>query len=636
MCGIVGVWHLNKEPVHHQLLQRMTDCIRHRGPDDEGHLVENNLGLGSRRLSIIDLSPAGHMPMPNQDETVWLVYNGEVYNYQELAGPLSARGYQFHSKTDTEVVLHAYEAYGPDCLNYFNGMWAFAVWDRNRRQLFCAIDRFGIKPFHYYFDGQRFVFGSEIKSILLHPGVPKQVSPQAVYDYLALTHINYNDQTFFSGIKRLPPAHYLTLDAAGNLSVKRWWDLNFESKLDLTNRIKTIERFAELFRDSVRLRLRSDVPVGTCLSGGLDSSSIVTIANELMFGDNGGIDPELVGRQQKTFSACYDDARFDERPFIETILAKTGAEANYVFPNGRQLFEVDMPHLIWHQEEPFGSTSIYAQWNVMRRTAERGVKVLLDGQGGDELLAGYTKYPPFLLQELIRRGRADLFLREFYALRAIQKIGFSSLPAVAYLTLPRWLRSLVSDFGWWANHHAVDVLQDDFKQEFERHRRVLAGESQAKFQQSLAGKSYSDITAFVLPALLRYEDRNSMAFSIEARVPFLDYRLVEFVFSLPPDYRLYNGWSKWILRQAMMKILPEQVRWRRDKIGFATPQRLWLQTAQADIQEVFSDNRLRSSRFIKSRQVLARLDNYLAAPAMDLSEVWRWLNLELWMRRFEL
>lgn len=637
MCGIVGIWHLNKEPVSPKLLQQMTDCINHRGPDDEGHFIDDNLGLGSRRLSIIDLSPTGHMPMPNEDKSVWITYNGEVYNYQELAGSLKARGHQFRSKTDTEVVLHAYEAYGPGCLNFFNGMWAFAIWDQRRQKLFCAVDRFGIKPFHYYFDGQIFVFGSEIKSILLHPGVPKQVNEQAVYDYLALDHINHNDETFFAGIKRLPPAHYLTLDAAGHLSVAQWWDIDFGTESNPLDRREAIEQFAFLFQDAVRLRLRSDVPIGTCLSGGLDSSSIVEVANRLLFDNTQIIEPGLVGKQQKTFSACYDDAQFDERPFIETIINRTNAETNYVFPDGYKLWS-DMPDLIWHLEEPFGSTSVYAQWNVMRLVSEAGVTVVLDGQGGDELLAGYPKYFSFFLQQLIRTGRIRAFLREFRAFQEIAKkhIPFNYL-LTAYLILPRWGKPLVSDFSHRLGpRKSPEVLQDDFSHNFAHRRRILADQSQARFQQSLAGKLYSDITAFSLPALLRYEDRNSMAFSVEARVPFLDYRLVEFVFSLPPNYRIRDGWNKWILRQAMQDTLPEKIRWRPDKMGFVTPEILWLRAAQPRIRELFSNHNLRSRNYLNARQVLAVLDTDLATSGVGSNQVWRWINLELWLERFNL
>ncbi|MFC1975744.1 asparagine synthase (glutamine-hydrolyzing) [Chloroflexota bacterium] len=637
MCGLVGIWHLNKEPVDTQLLRQMTDCINHRGPDDEGHLIDGNLGLGSRRLSIIDLSPAGHMPMPNEDKTVWIIYNGEVYNYLELSGPLKAKGHQFRSQTDTEIVLHAYETYGPDCLNYFNGMWAFVIWDQNQQLLFCAVDRFGIKPFHYYFDGQIFIFGSEIKSILLHPRVPKHVNPQAVYDYLALSHIDHNDETFFAGIKRLPGAHYLTLKATGHLSVTRWWDIDLNVNPYPIDEKAAVEQFSDLFQDSVRLRLRSDVPVGTCLSGGLDSSSIVSVANQLIFGNNRTIDSKLVGEQQKTFSACYNDTRFDERSFIEAVINKTGAETNYVFPDGGDPFWADIPDLIWHQEEPFASTSIYAQWNVMRRVSQRGVKVVLDGQGADELLAGYPKYPAFYMQQLIRTGQISSFLREFLALREVAKERTTlNLTLVAYLILPWWIKSFVSGLNWhFKGRHSLKILQDDFRHNFSGRKLSLAEESRSQFQQNLTRKLYSDMTTFMLPALLRHEDRNSMAFSVESRVPFLDYRLVEFVFSLPQNYRVRNGWSKWILRQAMPD-LPEKIRWRRDKMGFVTPEMLWLRAAQSRIRELLANSNARSSNYLNSQEVLVRLDADLAKPGQSQSDIWRWINLELWMERFNL
>jgi asparagine synthase (glutamine-hydrolysing) len=639
MCGLVGIWHLNQQPVDPRLVQNMTDCIRHRGPDDEGHLIQNNLALGSRRLSIIDLSPAGHMPMPNQDKTVWITYNGEVYNYLELAHTLKSKGHHFRSKTDIEVVLHAYETFGPDCLNSFNGMWSFAIWDQNKQKLFCAVDRFGIKPFHYYFDGQIFVFGSEIKSILLHPDVPKQVNRQTVYDYLALDHINHSEDTFFAGIKRLPAAHYLILDAAGNLSINRWWDIDLNTMPNHAENEQTlIERFAFLLQDSIRLHLRSDVPIGTCLSGGLDSSSIVCLANNLLFNGAQVVNPEVIGRQQKTFSACYDDPSADERRFIETVIQQTQAEKNYVFPDGYKTLWTDMPDFIWHLEEPFSSTSIYAQWNVMRLVSQRGVKVVLDGQGGDELLAGYSKYPAFVLQQLIRDGRFGTFIKEFKAIGALAPPHrVFNLMLISYLILPRWAKTLIADTGWRLKRRAaLEVLQKDFRGEFVDRKHALAGESRAEYQQTLSRQLYADITKYILPSLLRYEDRNSMAFSVEARVPFLDYRLVEFVFSLPVDYRMRDGWSKWILRQAMNGKLPEQIRWRRDKMGYATPELAWLQAAQPYMRELFSSHNTRSNNFLNPRQVLTETEAYLNKGSIGSNNIWRWLNLELWMQQFDL
>jgi asparagine synthase (glutamine-hydrolysing) len=617
----------------------MTDRIRHRGPDDEGHYIDGNLGLGNRRLSIIDLSPAGHMPMSNEDQTVWISHNGEVYNYVELARGLKAQGYNFRSQTDTETILHAYEANGVDCLSGFNGMFAFAIWDTARRRLFCARDRLGIKPFYYYFDGQVFVFASELKAILLHPSVQRRVNDLMVYDYLTFNLVDHTDDTFFDGIHRLPAAHYLTIDADGRLHVERWWDA--ESARSGLSRAdgdaqSAGEQLRELLTDSIRLRLRSDVPVGTCLSGGLDSSSVVCLANQLML-NGSAIDPQLVGKHQKTFSSCFEDLRFDERSFIEAVATQTGAERNYVFPEGYEKLWQEASDLVWYQEEPFGSTSIYAQWNVMRLVAERGVKVLLDGQGGDELMAGYPRYFSTFAAQLARQGRLLTLLRETAAFRTTgQSLPFL-LATALYIAAPIWIRALVKRLTERVRAgRALDVLNPAFKGLFERRPYEHFVQTQSRYRGNLAIQLYYDTTLYSLPSLLRYEDKNSMAFSIEARVPFLDYRLVEFLLSLPPEYHIHNGWNKWTLRQGVEGVLPEAVRWRRDKKGFPTPEMLWLRAAEGRIKSLFSGDDVRSRPYLDPGRVQDRVRITLAGRDLGTSEAWRWINLELWMRQFDL
>jgi asparagine synthase (glutamine-hydrolysing) len=420
MCGISGIWHLdNSRSISPSLIAQMTFTLRHRGPDDEGYLFVDtvtghhegrrgrdtvpelqmpdvrqgsekryDLAFGFRRLSIIDLSPAGHQPMGNADGSLWVVYNGEIYNYLELREELKARGHTFRTATDTEVILCAYEEWGEACLERFNGMWAFALWDGHRQQLFCARDRFGIKPFYYVWDGTTFAFASEIKALLQMPDITRRPNEPVIYDYLRYGHLDHSEETFFTGIKQFPPAHFLLLRPTRQFSLRRYWDLIPDRRAEplFTSDASYAERFYSLFEDAVRLRLRSDVPIGTCLSGGLDSSAIVCVANKLLLDEN-VIDPDLVGERQRTFSSCFDDRQYDERQYIQAVLALTGAEPNYTFPKGGELLDA-LTKLMWHQDEPFGSTSIYAQWRVMEKTAERGVKVLLDGQGGDELLAG--------------------------------------------------------------------------------------------------------------------------------------------------------------------------------------------------------------------------------------------------------
>ena len=422
MCGITGVYSF-KGTVDPMCIKRMTDLLRHRGPDDEGFLAVDSasgkvfsligseskiqglriedfnepadLFLGHRRLSIIDLSSAGHQPMCNEDGSLWIVYNGEIYNYLEIRKELVSLGHRFNSYTDTEVILHAYEEWGADCLSRFNGMWAFAIVDLKKKRIFCARDRAGVKPFYYVYDGKRFCFASEIKAILKMDHFSVEPNEQIIADYLFGGLIDHTRETFFKGIYQLRPGEYLLIENNG-LTTKPYWDIepneaHFVQEDDYT------ASFYELLEDSIRLRLRTDVPIGTCLSGGLDSSSIVCLANRLMFNGQ-SIDPRLVGERQKTFSSCFEDPVYDERKFIELVIDRTGAEKNYVFPQAEALFE-DLTKLIWHQDEPFGSITIYAHWNVIRLARKRGVTVLLNGQGADELLAGYLPSFYFLMSK---------------------------------------------------------------------------------------------------------------------------------------------------------------------------------------------------------------------------------------------
>jgi asparagine synthase (glutamine-hydrolysing) len=400
-----------------------------------------------------------------------------------------------------------------------------------------------------------------------------------------------------------------------------------------------VREFATGLEDAVRLRMRSDVPIGTCLSGGLDSSTIACIANRLISNDATSDHLSSIGDRQKTFSSCFNDPRFDEREYIETVLEATGAEKNYVFPDGQARLWEELPQVIWHQEEPFGSTSIYAQWNVMRRARERGVTVLLDGQGGDELLAGYDWYYNLYLAELLRRGRLATLIREATSIKAVSA-GSGNLNYLLMgflLALPLWLRPAVNAIQLVNQPErkpvSLRVLSPSFasrhSDRIPAHRRETA-----RAPRDVWHKLYLDTTLTSLPALLRYEDRNSMAFSLEARVPFLDYRVVEHVFSLPSSFKLREGWSKWLLRQATASIVPDKIRFRRDKMGFVTPEVVWLRESRERLSELFSGKDVLSSPYLDPKAVNENLQLWLSRGQVGDSEAWRWINLELWLRRF--
>ncbi len=669
MCGIAGIYNLDPARVDAPALCRMTERLRHRGPDDEGYVLIDtrageaqhaggkdtqaglslprvaevdarsaNLGMGHRRLAIIDTSASGHQPMSNRDGSLWLVYNGEVHNYVELRLELQDAGYTFRTHTDTEVVLAAYEEWGVECLRRFNGMWAFALWDGRRGRLFCATDRFGIKPFYYWRGDGCFVFASEPKALLCHSRVPRRPNPQAIFDYLAWGRTSHGSGTFFADVKCLPASHHLVLDAGGACRVERWWGI--EPSLAVTggsiDEDEAKERVTELLTDAVRIRLRTDVPVGTCLSGGLDSSTIVCMANSLIFGE-GAVDRRLVGDKQKTFSSCAHDARFDEREFIARVAEHTGVEEHHVFPTGADLWR-DLPRLVWQQDEPFGSTSVYAQWRVMERAAGARVKVLLDGQGADEVLAGYPSYYPVLFAHLARSGRVLRAARE--ARRAASLAPRSARRDLAgtlyYLASPRLMlaaRRLLGRALGVQSQAAVAALQDSF-----REQAADAGLARLRGQHQAASSLHTHLLDQIfdasLPHLLRYEDRNSMAFAIESRLPFLDHRLVEYLFSLPVDFKMRDGWTKWILRQSTERVLPEAIRWRRDKMGFVTPGDTWLMENRDEVRSLF-DGEPMSAEYVRPQAVRAALDGLHDAPRPGRRTlVWQWLNLELWLRAF--
>ena len=424
MCGIAG-YHDASRPASASRLRAMTDRLAHRGPDGHGLVLIDtrtgrtsagepgtfDLALGHRRLSIIDLSDAGRQPMTSHDGRVWITYNGEVYNYVELRDELRARGHRFRTATDTEVVLAAYAEWGISCLSRFNGMWAFALWDSHEHTLFLARDRFGVKPLYYAHGRDWLVFGSEIKALFAHPRVPRQPNAEIIYDFLSLRLADHTDNTFFGGIVRVPGSHYVAYRPGTQPTLHRWWDCKPARPRDSSpsEDARAIERFRELFDDAVRVRLRSDVPIGTCLSGGVDSSSIVVTANQQMF--DGTRDRKLTGDRQRTFSACFEDPRVDERQFIDRVIAATGASTYRVFPNQDRVWD-ELPALVAQMDEPFHSTSQYSQWNVMRLVRESGVTVTLDGQGADELMAGYPGYHAVAIATLLRSGRAAAAARE--------------------------------------------------------------------------------------------------------------------------------------------------------------------------------------------------------------------------------
>ncbi|MCI0691266.1 asparagine synthase (glutamine-hydrolyzing) [candidate division KSB1 bacterium] len=621
MCGIAGIFSFHQNaPVTSAQIQKMADAIRHRGPDDEGIYVNGNIALGHRRLAIIDLSPDGHQPMAGPDGSTWIIYNGEIYNYLELRAELSAKGHQFKSQSDTEVILHAYQEYGPDCVRHFNGMFAFALWDTRQHRLFLARDRFGVKPLYFYRNAHHLLFASEIKALLAVMETRPSLHQQLVYDFLTLGVLDHTNDTFFAGVHKLAPAHYMLVDAAGREQINRYWDFEVSNEVALLPDKALAEKsqaFFGLFAESVRSHLISDVPVGSCLSGGLDSSAVVAVISRLIHEHKAA----SVGARQQTFSACYNHSRLDEQPFIDRVIEATGAFSHRVFPTADG-FKKNLPQLLWHQEEPFTGTSMYAQWEVMRSARDNGVTVLLDGQGADEQLLGYRKFYVFYVQHLLRNDRRWLGMREMLK-------HFGSREVMMTLQWQRGLR-------YWRGAQigsvalAKQLLQDSFRQAFaDSAVRLTAADD-------LGARIKADMTRFSLPVLLRYEDKNSMAFSREARVPFLDQRLVEYVAGLPLNLKLRDGWTKYCLRRGAQNVVPQKILERKDKIGFATPEEEWFRRAlKDDIRQTFQ-RALFLPEFIK----MPDLQNHFAAfvhgkrPLLSSDFFFRFFVLEEWAQTF--
>lgn len=564
MCGI-AVCLKERGAIDHTRFERMVDIIAHRGPDDRGTFYENNLALGHRRLSIIDLSSDGHQPFCYQDKYV-MVFNGEIYNYIELRESLKQKGYRFATKTDTEVLIAAYDCFGERCVEYFNGMWSFAIYDRGRNMLFCSRDRFGVKPFYYTEQEGMFLIASEIKQffeILEHDPTANR---EALLQYIIRGNLDYSAETLFRDIYQLPGGYNLVYDIGKRTyEIRKYYDIKEIAEKDMPYQ-EACKEFRKKFRESVILRLRADVPTGYCLSGGLDSSAIVCMADQIIGGRQNQ-------EEQHTISSCFEDKRYDEQEYIDEVVRATSVISHKTFPQETNLFE-DLDKLLWYMDEPFTSTSQYAQWSVFRAARECGMKVMLDGQGADEQLAGYTGFYIVMVADRIRKGQFGKLLKEWKIYkrnRAVTEQYISSyeilLPAIASLIVPRRCKYMLQMLFYCLFPNKQPFSKGQL-------RKVLKTELSYPVHN---GRLYiAESVRNGLASLLRYEDRNSMAHSIESRVPFLDCNLAEAVYAMPFDYKLRNGITKSVLRDGLRGILPEKIRRRYSKLGFVTPEDQWI------------------------------------------------------------
>ena len=650
MCGIAALYEPASPPWLVETARTMMHLVRHRGPDGEGLLVfaaaqspgvavrtadtptvivtasepptGATLILGHRRLAILDLSPGGHQPMSDAAAEISLTFNGEIYNYLELRAELTERGHAFHTGTDTEVILAAWREWGAACLPRFNGMFAFVLYDRRTRQVFAARDRFGVKPLYLWRTPTGGVaLASEIKQFTAHPHWQARLNGQRAYDFLNWGVCDHTAETLFAEVQQVRGGEFLCAPLAElpQAPVRSWYRLQgtpFPG--DFT---AAADRLRELLDDSVRLRLRADVPVGSCLSGGLDSSAIVATLRAQLGAQ--------AATQQQTFTSYSDVPRFDERSFAEEVARAAGVTSHHVTPQPEGLL-AELPALAWHQDEPFGSTSIYAQWCVFQLARRHGVTVMLDGQGADEAMAGYHGYFAPRQAGLLRRGQWMQAWREAQAIRArhgqswklqTQLLADEFLPRVVKNGLRRLAGRTVSTPAF------LDLQRLQA-------RRSFPLEHPADARDPVRALSHAQLTALNLPMLLHWEDRNSMAHGIEARLPFLDYRLVEFCLGLPESYKLSFGHTKRVLREGMNHRLPDRVRLRSDKLGFATAEENWMRGPHRQAFLAHLDEAIETSRGIFTPALRTRATRMLAGEEPFHFVLWRCISFGVWLRRF--
>jgi asparagine synthase (glutamine-hydrolysing) len=625
MCGIWFSLGFPPDPGH-------IDVVAHRGPDGFGwrrfDSAAGPVALGHRRLSIIDLSDAAQQPMAYAEERYWVVYNGEIYNYLELRAELEAAGRHFRTRSDTEVLLAAFAQWGERALDRFVGMFAFVIWDKTAQSIFAARDPFGIKPLYFFATPQGLAFSSEIKQLIGLPGFGTRMNIARAYDFLSAGIMDHTDETLFEGVCQLRGGECLRLDLqywrpGDALPICRWYELIAPGTLDLSED-DAGARFRELLAQSVRFHLRSDVPVGACLSGGLDSSSIICLMAR---------EPDITALH--SVSACYDVKSVDERPFIETVIERTRSIPHWCYPRVEDAFG-EAERITWHQDEPYGSTSIFAQWCVFGEARRAGLKVMLDGQGADEQLAGYHGCFSYHFAALLKQRRfaaltrAMLERRMWHGVSLAQQIKALLVPLLPH-SLARWLR-----------HERQLLAQHDWLggEGLRPYRGISAFDRACESIGRPGITGIGDLCVVLthssnLAMLLHWEDRNSMAHGIEARVPFLDHRLVEFAIGLGDRHKIVGGDTKRVLRRAMAGVLPEKIRARRDKLGFATPEEAWFRGPLRDAVLGGIEQTLEHfPGLLNPHGVRAHAAAMLEGHRRIDFSLWRIINLGVWGRVF--
>ncbi len=607
------------------LLQRMCDAIRHRGPDEEGHYLNGRAGLAMRRLAIIDLA-GGQQPMHNEDRSAWIVFNGEIYNYKELRERLEKLGHEFYTDSDTEAIVHAYEQYGADCPKHLRGMFAFAIWDERKEELFLARDRVGKKPLLYAHVGDQLIFGSEFSALLLHPDIGREVLPEAIHHYLSFMCVPA-PLTAYRQIKKLEPGHSLRFTRTGEIKLERYWQPDFTKKVKLSEE-EAGERVVELLRDAVRVRLMSEVPLGAFLSGGIDSSTVVALMSEVS------------STPVKTFAIGFEEQDFSELHHARRVAEHVGAEHHefIVRPDALAI----LPTLVEHYGEPYADSSAIPTYYVARET-RRHVTVALNGDGGDECFAGYERYAAMRMAERYRRLPGAL--RAGVIEQAISLLPSSELRRSRVRDLQRFIKAAslptVERYARWVSvldRGAKDELYtDNFRRQLNGHESV---DQLAPWFASVNGAGVVDAalltdTMTYLPNdLLVKVDIATMAVSLEARSPFLDHHVIEFAASLPERYKLRGLTTKYLLKRVLRKLLPAENIDRR-KMGFGVPITHWLRgELQGFLRETLLSERSLKRGLFKPVAVARLVDEHTARQKDHAHQLWTLLMLELWFQRF--
>ena len=637
MCGIAGIFISDsiKSEIRPEVIIKMSDSLHHRGPDDYGYFVSDLEGnfkcghlcadelsyfdkswrilFGHRRLSIIDCTDKGRQPMGDPGETIWITYNGEIFNYLELREELVEKGYSFNTGTDTEVVINSYKEWGSECVKKFNGMWAFAIWDSAGKKLFCSRDRFGIKPFYYYFEGNTFIFASEIKSILEYGEIKPEANSKTVHDYLVNGRLCHNESTFFKGIKRLLPGTNLTISFDGERRFEKYW---FYPENKEPNHNDNESEFYKLVKDSVMLRLRSDVKNGMTLSGGMDSSYIALMCNELK-------------QKIHTYSAVFPGYKDNESDYIRIVTDRFKLSSTLIYPESGDFVDT-LKKMIWHMDYPSLSRPAYSYYEIMREIGKGECKVILEGQGADELLAGYVhKYTHLYISDIIRDKNlsgSDKLLKISRTIYNLFKTNGMRPFAVSLgkivPSVHRYYKKIIG-----INDILISNITD-------HENSTITKQETRLYNSALMQRLYLDHSRDNLPYLLKYCDALSMSSSIESRLPFMDYRLVNFIFSLDYNEIMNEGHSKNILRESAKNRLPDEVM-KRKKVGFSTPVGEWFRENTESIVNSVLFSQRAMNRGIYNFEKVKRLINIQKSGIVDVSNyLYRLISVELWYQLF--